>query len=56
MPYAAFAILLTIAVIGGWIANLIALTHMSFSHLTGELVIRVVGIFLFPVGAVYGYF
>tara|TARA_R110000851_G_scaffold12862_6_gene44334 strand:- start:12359 stop:12532 length:174 start_codon:yes stop_codon:yes gene_type:complete len=40
----------------GWVMNLISLLHMSFDPLTGMAVLKVVGIFLVPVGGVVGWF
>lgn len=40
---------------GGWIANIVKLAGMSFDPITGMLVVRIVGIFLAPIGAVMGY-
>lgn len=49
--------ILAIAVGGGygWVCNIIALYHSSFPPFTGQLVLRVVGVFIPPVGAVMGY-
>lgn len=39
----------------GWIWNIVKLCAMSFDPLTGLLVVRAIGIFVFPVGMVVGY-
>lgn len=39
----------------GWVRNVIAVTHSDFNHVDGELVVRVVGIPMAPVGAVMGW-
>jgi hypothetical protein len=39
----------------GWILNIVTLAQSSFDVLTGMLVLRVVGIFVAPLGAVLGY-
>ncbi len=44
-----------ILAIVGWVMNIIALCHMDGGHV-GELVVRIVGIFIAPVGAVAGWF
>jgi hypothetical protein len=51
-PYIAaiFLILLTII---GWINNIVQLFQLE--SLSGELVVRAVGIIVFPLGAVMGY-
>jgi hypothetical protein len=51
-------IVLIIAIFGiyGWVANIVSLAHSTFDPLTGMVVLRVVGIFVAPLGAVLGYF
>ena len=44
-----------LAVVGGWIANIVKLIGLSFDPLTLELILRLVGIFVFPLGAVMGF-
>lgn len=39
----------------GWIFNIIAICHADFAHLTGMLVVRLIGIFVAPVGAIAGW-
>lgn len=50
-------VLLYLAIIigtaAGWILNIVDLIHMT--GLSGMMVARVVGIFVFPLGAVLGY-
>ena len=53
--------LLTILVVGvgggvGWVLNIVKLIGMNLDPITGLLIVRVVGIFVFPVGMVVGYF
>jgi len=43
------------AAIFGWIWNIVKLVAMGLDPITGLLVVRVVGIFLPPIGAVVGY-
>lgn len=40
----------------GWVWNIVKLVGMSFDPLTGLLAVRIVGIFVPPLGAVVGYF
>lgn len=40
----------------GWVWNIIKLCAMTFDPFTGLLAVRIVGIFVPPVGAVVGYF
>lgn len=44
-----------IAAIVGWVMNIVTLYHMSFANITGELVLRCVGIFVAPIGSVMGF-
>lgn len=46
---------LWIAGLVGWVMNIMALYHMSFATITGELVLRCVGIFVAPIGSVMGF-
>ena len=40
----------------GWVMNLVALFNATFTPLTGALVLRVVGIFVPPLGGFMGWF
>lgn len=40
----------------GWIANLVVLYGASFDPLTGPVILRIVGIFVAPLGAILGLF
>jgi hypothetical protein len=46
---------LWVAAVIGWIMNIFTLYHMSFETITGELIVRIIGIFVAPVGAILGY-
>jgi len=46
---------LYIAAVVGWVMNLVSLYHMSFTTLTGEMALRLVGIFLVPIGVFMGF-
>lgn len=52
----AFLVVVFLAVFGGWVANVVKLAGADFSVITGMLVLRVIGIFAAPLGAVLGYF
>jgi hypothetical protein len=39
----------------GWVRNIIAVTHSDFNNIDGELVVRVVGIPMVPIGAIMGW-
>lgn len=43
------------AIAYGWIANIVTIAQSNFSELTGLLILRVVGIFVAPLGVVLGY-
>lgn len=51
-----FGFLLAVAGGIGWVWNIVKLIGMSFDPLTGLLAVRIVGIFIPPLGAVVGYF
>jgi len=52
-----FGLIASVAVGGavGWAMNIIKIAGSDFSHLNGELVIRVIGVPMAPIGAVMGY-
>lgn len=39
----------------GWIMNIVDIAQADWSHITGMLILRVIGIFIPPLGAVLGY-
>jgi Na+/melibiose symporter-like transporter len=39
----------------GWIANIAKLLDAGFDPITGESVVRIIGVFVFPIGIVMGY-
>jgi hypothetical protein len=51
-----FAIAVWIAAIVGWIANIVVLYGASFDPLTGPVILRIVGIFVAPLGSILGLF
>jgi hypothetical protein len=52
---ALLAVTITTGSVVGWVRNVIAVAHSDFNHVDGELVVRVVGIPMAPVGAVMGW-
>jgi hypothetical protein len=48
-------IALFIAAVIGWIMNIMTIAGSEFTPITGLLVLRVVGIFVAPLGAVLGW-
>lgn len=48
-------ILLIIAFVYGWINNIIIVCHSNFTPLTGMVVVRCIGIFVAPIGAILGF-
>lgn len=40
----------------GWIMNLVTIYHSDFNQLTGQLIVRLIGVIFVPVGSVIGYF
>lgn len=52
----AFALLaLVLAAFVGWVMNIVKIAGADFGDITGVLVLRVVGVFMAPVGAVLGF-
>lgn len=41
--------------VAGWVMNIIEIFGSDFSQITGMLVIRVIGVFLAPIGAIVGW-
>jgi hypothetical protein len=52
-------LVLAVAGVGGWIANIVKVVHMGMpvdvGHATVLFVLRIVGIFIPPLGAILGY-
>lgn len=40
----------------GYVENIIAILHNVHAAITGEFILRVIGIFMVPLGALMGYF
>lgn len=51
-----FMFVIVPAAIWGWVWNIVKLVGMSMDVISGLLIVRVVGIFVPPLGAVVGYF
>lgn len=51
-----FYIAILFASVGGWILNLIKVFNAEFSTITGVLVVRVIGVFVAPIGSIFGWF
>lgn len=49
------AFLIFVLSLYGWLMNLIILWNMPLDPLTGQLIVRIIGIFVAPLGAVLGY-
>lgn len=49
-------VILAIAGLIGWVLNIVSIVHADFSYVTGLLIMRIIGIFIVPIGAVLGYF
>jgi hypothetical protein len=50
-----FYAVVVIGMITGWVLNVIAIVHTMHGPLTAELAIRIVGIFVVPLGGVMGF-
>lgn len=55
LAYAVIILGFLVGLVGGWILNLYQLYHMNFDVITGQIVLKVVGIFVPPIGAVLGW-
>lgn len=51
-----FAISVMLVGVGGWVANIIKLCEMDVTPLTTLFVVRVIGVFVAPLGSVLGLF
>lgn len=51
------AFLILVAVLGtvGWVANIVKLIYMIGSDVTTMFIVRIVGVFAAPLGAILGY-
>lgn len=47
---------LWITLIVGWVLNIIAIANADFSVFTGVLILRVIGVFVAPLGSIMGLF
>lgn len=56
VSYELFIVMLVIAGIGGWVANIFKLAGSTFDPITGIVVLRAIGVFVAPLGSVLGYF
>lgn len=48
-------IVLVATLIAGWIMNIMTIWNTYDLPLTGKFVLRVIGVFVFPIGGVLGY-
>lgn len=48
-------IVLVATLIAGWIMNIMTIWNTYDLPLTGKFVLRIIGIFVFPIGGVLGY-
>jgi hypothetical protein len=52
----AIYLIVGLAGVVGWVMNIVDIANSDFDNITGMLVIRVIGVFVPPLGAVLGYF
>lgn len=50
-----FVVIVLVCALAGWFMNLGQLIGMSFEPLTGLAVVRVIGVFIAPLGSILGY-
>lgn len=56
ISFVLFSIVISFLGFMGWIFNIAALYAMNFDKLTGEHVVRIIGVVMPPVGAFAGWF
>ena len=45
------------AMIIGWVLNIVQIVNeFDMAHLTGEIIVRIIGVFIAPIGCIYGWF
>jgi hypothetical protein len=44
-----------VAIIGGWVMNIVEIANYDFASITGMIILRIAGIFIAPLGAVLGW-
>ena len=49
-------VIVLLAGVVGWIMNIVTIAHANFNEITGMFILRIIGIFVAPLGAVLGYF
>lgn len=49
-------LVIIVAFLGGWIANIVKLIGSDFDPITGMVIARIIGVFLAPLGSVLGFF
>lgn len=54
--YSLAVLSIIVFLVGGWILNIIALIAMIDGGVTAAFVLRVVGVFIAPLGAILGWF
>ena len=55
MGYIVAYLVIAITALYGWVMNMVIIAGSDFSVITGMLILRLAGIFLFPIGAVLGF-
>ncbi len=53
--YVFFSLALWLALLGGWIANVVKIAFAAGDPITGLFIFRVIGAFVLPIGAVLGW-
>ncbi len=49
------ALLIVIGLLVGWVMNIVTIVSMMSGELGAEIIVRCIGIFVFPMGAVLGF-
>lgn len=51
-----FWLVLVVGGLIGWILNIVDIANSDFENVTGMLVLRIIGVFVAPLGAILGWF
>lgn len=50
-----FVIMVGLIIMWGYVLNVITIYNSSFNSITGELILRIIGLFIAPLGGIMGY-
>lgn len=56
LKIAAIQFIVMIILLYGWVENIINIIHSDLTHITGLLIVQIIGVFVAPVGGIMGLF